>query len=53
MYEAARWNEDRRFQAPMTSLLDGTRVFMDDLVTINGLCYGKIKRFFIDVSIAK
>lgn len=52
MYEAARWNEDPRFQAPMISLSDGTRIFRDDLVTVDGLCYGKIKTFFIDVSVS-
>ena len=34
----------------MTTLSDGTRVFVGDLVTVDSLCYGKIKKFMIDVS---
>lgn len=49
LYEAARWNTDPRFQAPMTTLSDGTRLFLEDFVEIeNG--YGKIKKFVIEVT---
>ena len=49
LYEAERWNSDDRFKSPM-ALCDGARkVFVDDIVTIDDLCYGKIKKFITDV----
>lgn len=48
-YEAHRWYSDSRFEAPMTRLHDGSRVFIGDIVTISDQCYGKVKKFLIEV----
>jgi len=48
-YEASKWNCDPRFQAPMITLHNGTSVFVGDIVTVEDLCYGKIKKFMVEV----
>ncbi len=48
-YEADRWYSDPRFESPMITLHDGTRVFVGDIVTISDQCFGKVKKFMIEV----
>lgn len=50
LYEAARWRTDPRLQAPMATLSNGSMVFLGDIVTLDQQCYGKVKKFFTDVS---
>ena len=50
MYEARRWNEDPRFQAPMTTLPNGTRVFIGDYVS-SLHCFGRLKKLVVEVCI--
>jgi len=50
MYEAKRWNNDPRFQAPMTTLKNGDRVFIGDFVCAES-CYGTLKKIEREVAI--
>ena len=50
MYEAERWLSDPRFWTPMTTLLDGSMLFIDDIVEVN-FCYGKVRKIVIEVSL--
>ena len=51
MFEARRWNVDSRFEAPMITLPNKARVFLESFVDV-GDGYGKIKKFFIKVQLA-
>lgn len=48
MFEARKWNSDPRFQAPMTTLPNGMKVFLEDFVSVSS-CYGKLKKLMIEV----
>ena len=48
MFEAERWNNDARFQAPMTTLRNGIRLFLEDFMSIP-IGYGKLKKLIIEV----
>lgn len=48
MYEAKRWNNDPRCQAPMTTLPNGDRMFVYDFVTLPDVS-GKLIKLIVEV----
>jgi len=48
IFDARVWNEDPRFQAPMTTLPCGSRLFVDDFISFHG-GYGKVLKFKLEV----
>ena len=48
MYEAKRWREDSRLQAPMATWRNNERVFVGDFVSANGEV-GRVRKFFVKV----
>ena len=52
MYEAERWKNDPRFQAPMIRLPGSTKsVFVSDFIRLEDGGLGKVRRFFQKVRV--